>query len=225
MAVTAVRITFDGLECANSRSDGQMLTLIFRKIRMSQIQRKKWIQINGGAGDNQFLMEKTRLNEGSYKQSTRSKFKQLQAFRANDMATELQEKIMRVKELHMEVLMGYFKSKLENLDMTGEQTSQLVRIDINSREMTIKQWVRNEMDAAILAGELDLPDERETQIFAIHCIKMTETIVADIIMSNRGMVTSELLSTNHALRIVTGVAQMRREVAIAPKDDTDVLKT
>lgn len=81
------------------------------------------------------------------------------------------------------------------------------------------------MDAAILAGELDLPDERETQIFAIHCIKMTETIVADIIMSNRGMVTSELLSTNHALRIVTGVAQMRREVAIAPKDDTDVLKT
>ncbi|KAA6362345.1 MAG: hypothetical protein EZS28_042128 [Streblomastix strix] len=26
MAVTAVHITFDGLECANSRSDGQMLT-------------------------------------------------------------------------------------------------------------------------------------------------------------------------------------------------------
>lgn len=39
------------------------------------------------------------------------------------------------------------------------------------------------------------------------------------------MVKNELLSTNHALRIIAGDAHMRWGVAIAPKDAKDVLET
>ncbi|KAA6393803.1 MAG: hypothetical protein EZS28_010669 [Streblomastix strix] len=77
--------------------------------------------------------------------------------------------------------------------------------------MTIRQWMRDEKDVAIIAGALDLPDERETQRFAIHGIKMTEAAMADINMINREMVMNELLSTNHALRIIASDAQNEAE--------------
>ncbi|KAA6368804.1 MAG: hypothetical protein EZS28_035671 [Streblomastix strix] len=141
------------------------------------------------------------------------------------MAPELLEKVKRVKELQKEVLEGYYGTKLENLDQTGERASHEVRSDIKRREMTINQWMRDGRDAAILAGAQDLLDEREIQRFAIHGIKMTEAAMADMIMGNKEMVMNELLSTNHALRIIAGDAQMQREVVIAPKDTKEVLKT
>ncbi|KAA6371676.1 MAG: hypothetical protein EZS28_032798 [Streblomastix strix] len=70
--------------------------------------------------------------------------------------------------------------------------------------MTIRQLVRDEKDASILMGALDLLDERETQRFAIHSIQMTEAAMADMIM---------------------GDIQMRLEVVIASKDTMEVLKT
>ncbi|KAA6376490.1 MAG: hypothetical protein EZS28_027982, partial [Streblomastix strix] len=141
------------------------------------------------------------------------------------MAPELLDKVKRVKKLQKEVLEGYYGTKLENLDMTGERASLEVRSDIKRREMTIRQWMRDEKDTAILAGAQNLPDERETQRFAIHGIKMTEAAMADMIMGNKEMVMNKLLSTNHTLRIIAGDAQMQREVAIALKDAKEVLKT
>jgi hypothetical protein len=54
---------------------------------------------------------------------------------------------------------------------------------------------------------------------------MIEAAMADMIMGNKEMVMNELLSTNLALRIIVGYAQMRWEVVIAPKDAKEVLKT
>ncbi|KAA6391824.1 MAG: hypothetical protein EZS28_012654, partial [Streblomastix strix] len=84
--------------------------------------------------------------------------------------------------------------------------------------------MRDKKDVTILAGAQDIPDERETQRFAIHRIKMAEAAVADMINGNKEMVMNELLSSNHALRIIAGDAQMRWEVAITPKDAKEVLK-
>ncbi|KAA6395789.1 MAG: hypothetical protein EZS28_008684 [Streblomastix strix] len=52
-----------------------------------------------------------------------------------------------------------------------------------------------------------------------------EATMADMIIGNKEMVMNELLSTNHALRIIAGDAQMRRKVVIATKDAKEVLKT
>ncbi|KAA6387218.1 MAG: hypothetical protein EZS28_017253 [Streblomastix strix] len=182
-------------------------------------------QMNEGADGSQFLMEGRRLYEDSCKQSSNIVFEWLQSFRANDMAIQLLEKVKRMNELQKEVLEGYQGTKLENLDTTGERASLEVRSDIKRREMAIRQRVSDEKDAAILAGAQDLRDERETQRFAIHGIKMTEAAMTDMIMGSKKMVMNELLSTNHALRIIAGDAQIQREVAIAPKDAKEVLQT
>ncbi|KAA6359208.1 MAG: hypothetical protein EZS28_045264 [Streblomastix strix] len=181
--------------------------------------------MNEGAGGSQFLMEGTRINEDSCKLSTCNEFEWLQGFLANGMAPILLDKAKKMKELQKEVLEGYYGTKLENLDMTGEQASLEVRSDTKRREMTIRQWVSDENDAAILAGAQDLPDDRETQRIAIHGITMTEAAMADKIMGNKELVMNELLSTNHALRIIAGDTEIRQGVAIAPSDAKEVLKT
>ncbi|KAA6370216.1 MAG: hypothetical protein EZS28_034257 [Streblomastix strix] len=181
--------------------------------------------MNDGAGGSQFPMGQTRHNEDSCKQSSSNEIEWFQGFRVNDMAPKLLEKIKKIKELQKELLEGYYGTKLENLDMMGERASLEVRSDIKRREMTNRQWVRDERDVAILAGALDLLDEHETQRFAINGIKMTKTAMADMIIGNKEMVMNESLSTNHALRIIAGDAQMQREVVIAPNDAKEVLKT
>ncbi|KAA6383964.1 MAG: hypothetical protein EZS28_020507 [Streblomastix strix] len=91
-------------------------------------------------------------------------------------------------------------------------------------EQTAKGVGKRRKDAAILADALDLLDEREAQRFAFHIIKMTAAAMAGMIMLNTQMLMNGLLSTNHALHIIAGDAQMRWEVAISPQDTKEVLK-
>ncbi|KAA6384347.1 MAG: hypothetical protein EZS28_020127, partial [Streblomastix strix] len=140
------------------------------------------------------------------------------------MAPELLDKVKRMKKLQKEVLNGYFGSKLENLNMTGERASPEVHSVIKRCEMTTSQQVKDEKDAPILTGALDLPDERETQRIAINDIQKTEAAMADMIIGNCEKLMNELLSMNHALHIIAGDARMRREVVIAPEDAKEVLK-
>ncbi|KAA6392243.1 MAG: hypothetical protein EZS28_012229 [Streblomastix strix] len=139
--------------------------------------------------------------------------------------TELLDKVKRVKELQTEVFEGKYGTKLEILDMTSEEASLEIRSDIRKPELTFRQWMKDEKDAAILADALEFTDEPEMQWLAIYFFMKTETSMADMIMGNREMAMTELLSSNHALQIFVVDSKMRREIAIAPKDAQEVLKT
>ncbi|KAA6353452.1 MAG: hypothetical protein EZS28_051020 [Streblomastix strix] len=76
---------------------------------------------------------------------------------------------------------------------------------------------------ASVAG--DLTDERENYKVEIDGIMVIEAAMEDMYMGNGMMLMNELLSTIHALRIIAGDAQIQRQVAIALKDATEVLKT
>ncbi|KAA6355337.1 MAG: hypothetical protein EZS28_049137 [Streblomastix strix] len=108
------------------------------KMRLDQIQRKVCMstqqslpdkvinrdginnsQMSEGAGGSQFPMKGKQLNEYSCQQSIIDEFEWLQGFYANCKAPELLQKIKSVKQLQKQILKGYNKMKLENLDMTG----------------------------------------------------------------------------------------------------------
>ncbi|KAA6364734.1 MAG: hypothetical protein EZS28_039741, partial [Streblomastix strix] len=108
---------------------------------------------------------------------------------------------------------------------TGERAPPELRAEIKKREFTVREWIINEKDAPVLAGTNDLQDERQTQVMAIHGIKMTEAGIAQLIYDDKKGVMNSLLSANHAMRIIAGDAQQRRELAIVPQIAREVLKS
>ncbi|KAA6403405.1 MAG: hypothetical protein EZS28_001067 [Streblomastix strix] len=133
------------------------------------------------------------------------------------MTSKLQDKDRRIKQFQKEVLEDYYGMKFENLDITGGRASLEVHSDIQRREMTIGQWVKDEMDDDIFACARDQSNGCETQRFVIHSIMTTDAALADMIMGNKEMAMNELSSTILAPRTVAGEAQLWREVAIFPK--------
>ncbi|KAA6360092.1 MAG: hypothetical protein EZS28_044381 [Streblomastix strix] len=132
---------------------------------------------------------------------------------------------LEILELGKAVFEGYYGRKLKDLDQTGERAQPEVRSDIRRREQMIKLLLHEDKQIAELAGANDLPNERETQIFAVHSQKMIEAAIMQLIGGDREGTLNSLLSAHHACRIVAGDAQKRREMAVVNEDVRKVLET
>ncbi|KAA6334738.1 MAG: hypothetical protein EZS28_053035, partial [Streblomastix strix] len=89
----------------------------------------------------------------------------------------------------------------------------------------IKPFLLEDKQAPILAGDVDIPFERETQVFAIHGMKMLEADIVQLSGNNKVMCMNLILSAHYTLRIVDGDSQNRREVSVVSEQSKSVLKT
>ncbi|KAA6365867.1 MAG: hypothetical protein EZS28_038606 [Streblomastix strix] len=149
----------------------------------------------------------------------------LQVFRSKGLTPEQTKAIKEVKDIQREVLEGYYGRKMEKMELTGERAPPELRAEIKKREFTVREWIINEKGAPVLAGTNDLQDERQTQVIAIHRIKMTKAGITQLIYDDKRGVMNSLPSPNHAMRIIAGDAQQRQELAIVPQIAREVLKS
>ncbi|KAA6359849.1 MAG: hypothetical protein EZS28_044625 [Streblomastix strix] len=77
----------------------------------------------------------------------------------------------------------------------------------------------------ILVGNVDIPFETKTQVFAIHGMKMLQAGIVQLSGNNKAMCMNSMLSAHHTLRIVAGVSKNRHEVCVVSEHAKRVLKT
>ncbi|KAA6342978.1 MAG: hypothetical protein EZS28_052348, partial [Streblomastix strix] len=76
-----------------------------------------------------------------------------------------------------------------------------------------------------LAETNDILNECETQIFAVHCQKMIEASIMQLISEDKDGTLNSMLYSHHTCRIIAEDAQKRREMAVENEDIRKVLET
>ncbi|KAA6318191.1 MAG: hypothetical protein EZS28_054978, partial [Streblomastix strix] len=125
----------------------------------------------------------------------------------------------------MMVLSKYYGADFQKMDQTGERASEEMRNEIRRREPSIRPFIHEDKQAPTMAGDKDIQSERETQVFEIHGMKMLEAGIIQLAGNNKELCMNSMLSAHHALRIIAGDAQNRREISVVPEEAQNVLKT
>ncbi|KAA6369635.1 MAG: hypothetical protein EZS28_034837 [Streblomastix strix] len=119
----------------------------------------------------------------------------------------------------------YYGTDFAKMDQTGERASEETRNEIKRPESSIKPFLHDDKQAPILADDTDIPFERETQVFAIHGMKMLYADIVQLSTNNKGMCMNSMLSAHHALRIVVEDSKNRREISVVSEQAKSALKS
>ncbi|KAA6367858.1 MAG: hypothetical protein EZS28_036615, partial [Streblomastix strix] len=98
-----------------------------------------------------------------------------------------QEQRKKEKQTGMMALCKYYGTDFAKKDQTGERASEEIHNEIKRLESSIKPFSHEDKYAPVLAGGADISFERETQVFAIHGMKMLEAGIAQLSGNNYGM--------------------------------------
>ncbi|KAA6390810.1 MAG: hypothetical protein EZS28_013664 [Streblomastix strix] len=122
----------------------------------------------------------------------------LKSFTSKGLTSAEEERRLEILELGKAVFEGYYGRKMKDLDQTGERAQLEVQSDIRQSEQMIKLIIHEDKQNTELADANDLPNERETQIFAVHSQKMIEAAIMQLIGEDKEKTLNLLLSEHHA---------------------------